>query len=212
MKYFFFLSFLLFTISLPCHSQIKIGLKAGPSIVNIQEIVSFPELGEYTSNGQARLAYQVGSFISFPWKKKFSFRLEALISNKGEQIPISNINDQPAQLDLFYINLPVLIDFKASPNFSFQLGPELGYLIFAKTTIGSPTGDLTRLLRRWDMGLSGGSKFALTQKLSLGLRYSQGFITVNPGGFLANVRFNGIGRLLQWNQAVQLSLNYCIQS
>ncbi|MNE93941.1 hypothetical protein D3C80_1918510 [compost metagenome] len=81
-------------------------------------------------------------------------------------------------LNLSYINIPVLAKFFVTKAFAVEGGPQIGFLISAK----DDGEDVKNFYKSADFGFNFGAGYNFTDNLSVGLRYTVGLSGVVDGG------------------------------
>lgn len=203
------IAFILLSNSELVKAQMHLGFKGGVNYVN-NVIVNSPN-GNNGDN-QYRLGYHVGLFGEIEVKNNLSLRPEILFSNKGFKFD-GQANAQPSgggNLHLNYINLPFLVGFEIIDDLTLTFGPEVGYLISAKSKLESETIDVKSIWDNdFDFGLLAGVNYSINEKLEIEIRYIHGLssvtgnIEITDGNGLPidnNVKFQ--------NRAFQLSASY----
>ncbi len=162
----------LISFSIISYSQTHFGIKVGLNYVNNIPITDHADY-EIDYN-KYRLGYHFGVNCKIHFSDKFFISPELLYSNKGYKS--KNIN---AILNLNYINFPVLFGYRPIEKLSVLLGPELGYLVSAKSKINSQTIDVGYIWdNNFDYGLSSGIQYDIFDRISIGLSYTHGFASV----------------------------------
>ena len=199
----------LLLISETVKGQIHLGLKGGLNYVN-NEVLNAP--GGSDRDNQYRFGYHAGIFAQIQCLDKLSLRPELLFSNKGYKFEGSG-NAQPAgggSLHLNYINLPILIGYEIVDKLTFSVGPELGYLLSAKSKFDSEIIDVKSIWdNEFDFGLSTGVSYSLDEKVIIGIRYTHGLSSVL--GNIVSRDANGVplsSNVKYQNRAFQLSIAY----
>jgi opacity protein-like surface antigen len=159
-------------------AQVQFGLKAGINYVN-NVFVNNPSGNE--GDNQYRFGYHAGVFGKVGFSNKFSLRPELLFSNKGHKFA-GQAGSQPAgdgSIHLNYINLPLLAGYEIFDGLIIMLGPEIGYLLSAKSKFESETIDVKNNFdNNFDFGLATGFSYSLNEKIILDVRYTHGFSSV----------------------------------
>lgn len=136
-----------------------------------------------------KLGFHVGVFDKISISESFAIQPELLYSVKGFKYNFDNVvfADGEAKFNLRYIDLPVKLVYNLSPDFEFQFGPYVSYLLKAKVKTDAEVmdffdidsdGELDRAnFRPIDMGLSAGLGFNLHPFL-LGFNYNVGLTRV----------------------------------
>jgi opacity protein-like surface antigen len=188
MKNFIVVSGLLFLLSLPAYSQIKLGIKAGGNLATMEYENSF---GIIHKN---RVGFHFGGVAEKDIGQRAFIRSELFHSRKGNKIHSINgsfLNDSD------YLNVPLLLCYRPLSGFSLYFGPEVGYALGKSKDAGNNHRD-------FDFGLDGGMLFNLTKALSLDLRYTYGLVK------MVNIKSVADGDPIYdgKNRVAQLGLNY----
>lgn len=179
--------------SLYAEAQISLGLKGG---LNLSDVV----INNATNNPDAESDFRMkagmhgGFFGLADIGMRTSLGVELLYSNKGVNA-ITNIN-------LHYISLPVLIRYSLSEKFVAEGGPELSYLVAAKSKYGNVSNVWNNSL---DLGLDLGIAYLISPRLSANMRFNAGISSV-----IRNADSTG-GKLRYQNRVLQLSLAYALK-
>jgi hypothetical protein len=198
------------TVAFTASAQMNIGGKAGLNYSSYGTKVD-PE-PEEKPEAATGIGFHVGGYLEFMFSDKVGIRPELLFSARKT----SDTETSTTTFDLFgttttaktesdnkttfsYLELPILLNYKLSDNFSFQVGPGFGLLMSAKnkfdattttttTTGGSSTTTTTETsgdsdskegLRGLELGAVAGINYELESGLSVGLRYWRGLSTLN---------------------------------
>jgi hypothetical protein len=177
------------------YGQVRFGLKAGGNLANIDGF----------DKTKMKLGLSAGPALQVKLANVFFLQTELLYSIKGTRSDSMQSSD--AKLNLNYINLPILIGYRAAPNFSIKLGPEIGHLLSAESEVHGNTTDITDLYQSFDFGADLGLAYTF-KKIALDLRYNYGFKDLLD-------RANGTGTASGSddvsNRVLQFSLTYFIK-
>lgn len=196
---------LLFTfINVFSYAQVKFGAKAGLNYVN-----NIQTKGE-DGNNSYKISYHFGGYSIIELNDKINLIPELLYSNKGYKFDATDLSGG-GNLNLVYINLPVLVAYQVSDKLGVNLGPEFGYLLSAKSKFDSRTVDVGDFWEnKIDFGIALGISLSLAEKVSTELRYTHGLSSViEPVEFrdaLGNVTEGPSTKYL--NRTFQLSFGY----
>lgn len=139
----------------------NLGLKGG---------VNYDNLTNY--NGNYSAGFNFGFFAEYPMVDQTYLLSEFLFSRQG-----ADSKGLTPNLDLTYINWPVLLKMELYKGLYAELGPQFGFLIFAKG------GTLAGEHYKWfDVAGSFGLSFDMGKSLNLGLRYNLGLLKINKVG------------------------------
>ena len=141
---------------------VKFGAKAALNIANLTGDVD---------DASSLTAFQVGAFAEFKVSEKFAVQPELMYSAQGA-------DSDGEKLNLNYINIPVMAKFYVAKSFNLEVGPQIGFLVSAK----SEGEDIKDFVSSTDFGLNFGAGYDFTENLSAGLRYNLGLSNVNEEG------------------------------
>lgn len=174
-------------------AQVRLGLKAGGNLANMDGF----------DQSKMRLGISAGPALQINFAKTFFLQSELLYSIKGRQSNTAQSNSN-ATLSLNYINLPFLLGYRMSPNFSIKMGPEIGRLLSAKSKFDGSTTDVSNIYKDFDFGADLALACAF-KKLSIDLRYNYGFKDLihayfeDPNGNFIREENFGSNRVLQFS-------------
>ena len=111
------------------HAQTtSFGLKAGMTAVNMKMSSS-----GFTISLKTKIGFYAGAFAEVGVSEKFAIQPELFYSSMGSKMKGNDsVQSYSATENLGYINLPVLLKYKAD-GFSVFAGPQVGYLLSAKS-------------------------------------------------------------------------------
>jgi hypothetical protein len=168
-----------FAFSFANAQDTKYGVKGGLNMSNVSNVEGSSSL----------LAFHLGGFAEFKVSDKFAVQPELLYSAQGAKFTDGNLN-------LNYINIPVMAKYYVADAFSIEVGPQIGFLMSAK----ADGIDVKELFNTTDFGLNLGAGYNLNETMSLGLRYNMGLSDVQkdlPSGESGSK-----------NSSIQLSFGY----
>ena len=160
--------------------DIEFGVKGGLNFSSINGD-GIPESGLTTG-------FHFGVMAEINVFDKFSFQPELLYSDQGYATDKNTIVFN-------YINVPLMAKYYVTERFSFEAGPQIGFLISAK----NEDIDIKNQLKSIDYGLNFGIGYKLDNGLNFGVRYNFGLSNVND--------VSGSSDKFQ-NRVVQASIGY----
>jgi hypothetical protein len=177
-------TFILFTLlaggSTIAHAQyrgrggnVSLGIKAGAALTSFTGDDANSFLGH---NIDYRFGFQAGVFANIGFARLFAFQPELLYSQKG-----AKIKDTDAGLRLHYIDVPLAFHVNTD-GFFFEAGPQVGFLVAAKSEFGSTSLDVKNAYKSVDFGYLAGLGYQLKHGLGVGLRYNGAF-TNTPASY-----------------------------
>ncbi|WP_300673163.1 porin family protein [Soonwooa sp.] len=170
--------------------KVEFGIRAGANISKING-------DDYSYIFSSKIGYFGGLVVKYPLSKTLSLQGEAYYNMIG-----SKAKNQPA-LDPFrvnskiaYVSVPILFQFKISPEFYLETGPEIGVNLSSKNK-NIDTGevfimkDTKRITFFWGIGTG----YYLTENIAANFRANIGmnspfFKTVNAEGTSDHFRMN----------------------
>jgi hypothetical protein len=174
-------------------SDVSLGLKAGASLTNLT--------GRDAIANDYRFGFHGGVFANIGLTSLFAFQPELLYSQKGGNY--KNVTD--ASVRYHYIDVPLAFHMNTGGLF-FEAGPQVGFLVSAKSQAGSVSVDVKNGTNTVDFGYLFGLGYQLKHGLGVGLRYNGGFTNVLRANTFGNTTFQSRQR----NGAFQLYLTYSV--
>jgi len=159
-------------------------------------------------------AMHVGAVAEIQVSDLFSIQPELLYSIQGSQKKndVSQQNLPPSvqasrgeresyiKNNNHYITLPIMVKYFVSDFISIDAGPQVGYLVFAKTSNGwEEWTDTKDSLNAFDYGVNLGASYEMDNGMNINIRYNYNFANIyksNNFDFKAN------------NTNIQVSLGY----
>ncbi len=143
-------------------AQSSFGIKAGMNIANLR--------GDDAGDTKSLIGANGGVFANIPVSPNFAVQPEVLYSLEGAKS--SSNND--FKLNLNYINIPVMFQYRDASGFYAELGPQLGILTEAKTKLGNTETDVKSLYKSTNISGAAGLGFNFVPSIGVGIRYSLG--------------------------------------
>jgi long-subunit fatty acid transport protein len=211
--------------------EIKFGAKVGLNLSNLMG--NYPTAIEET---KSILGFHLGGFALYSINEKFIFQPELLLSTQGGSA-IVYFYDTGRQFASFtqtpkltYINLPIMFKYKVLNKLSVEFGPQVGYLINAKSLwrlenfaepeenetleidllndgtykLGTATLQLKPKTNRFDYGLNIGTSYEITEKIIIQARYNFGLSVIDDN----STNGNDTSSWKVKNSVIQISTGY----
>ncbi|MEO9144312.1 MAG: porin family protein [Ginsengibacter sp.] len=177
-----------FTVS--AQAQTSFGLKAGMTSANLK----------ISGNGlsismKSKIGFYAGAFADLGVSDQFSVQPELTYSLLGAKL---DSDGDKFKEDLGYINLPVLLKYNKE-GFSAFLGPQIGYLLSAKSKSGSNSEDDKDSWKSTDFSGVIGAGYTLTNGFGFDARYQLG---------LSNIAKESDGEGTVKNNAFMIGIHY----
>ena len=137
--------------------------------------------------------YQVGLMMEYKFTPKFAIAPEVVFAAQGGKATgdvydddVEGIIKAKGTFHTNYINVPVMLKFYATPNFSIDLGPQIGFNVYNKMTASGKiasieakeTIDLKDITKAVDFGVGLGATYNLTDNAFVQARYTMGLTNV----------------------------------
>ena len=204
------ISILLSLISMSAQAQqLQLGVKGGPSLVDVVAVRTPDGFGGEDSYYKMRPSYHFGIYGFIDLNSRFYVQAELLYANKGFRS--TDPAGSEANIHLHYLTLPVLLNYRISEKVDVGLGGELGYKLSARSKFDNNSVDANFIYKRdIDVGLNAGLKYHLSQKIALDVRYIHGLSNIFGRRGVATDPYgnpSGKGPSFQ-NRVVQFSVGY----
>ena len=184
------------------NAQVKFGVKAGVNLANINESYS-GFAGEFDGDYKMKIGAHLGGFVEIKLAEKFALQPELLFSMQGAKYEEADFNDgagvsssYESTINLNYINVPVMVKFYPIPKLFIEAGPQVGFLISAKTKFeesgtdfdedGNPYSynesksiDSKDYFKSIDFGMNIGVGYEFTEMIFANLRYNIGLSDIS---------------------------------
>ena len=183
--------FVLIAAAIVCMSasaQIQFGAKVGFDLTHFW--------GEDAPHG-LQPNYQAGLMMEYKFNPHFAIAPEVVFAAQGGKISGSFDDDDipglpgmtidaKGSFHTNYINVPVMLKYYATPNFSIDFGPQVGFNVYSKMTVSGKvssieakeTYDLKDVTNTVDVGVGLGGTYNLTDKAFVQARYTLGLTNV----------------------------------
>lgn len=144
---------------------VNFGLKGG---------LNFSNLKDDSRNTDSRTLWHAGALAHIHVSKRFAIQPELVYSAQGAQYA----ND--VNLNLHYVNIPVLAQYMFGDGFRLQTGPQLGILANSDLKIGSTETDIDGdAIKNFDFAWSFGTSYVTKSGLGIDGRYNLGLRDVS---------------------------------
>lgn len=155
-------SILLSTFALKAQ-ETSFGLKAGVNVSTLS-----------VTNGtdfDSKAGFHVGGLAHIHLNKNWAIQPEIMYSTQGGKIG-------DFQMDLNYINVPVLVQYMTQDGFRLQTGPQLGFLTNAESEFGDGEADRTEEFKKVDFAWTLGAGYLFPAGIGIDARYNFGIANV----------------------------------
>jgi hypothetical protein len=125
--------------------SVNLGIKAGLNVFNVKD--------DNESNYDSRAGLHVGLLGHIHLNKQWALQPELVFSGQGAKYTTSGTE---SILKLNYLNLPILFQYMFDNGFRIEAGPQVGFLLSAKTETNDVSVDVKDQLKGTDLGLGFG--------------------------------------------------------
>lgn len=151
---------------------LEFGVKAGVSLSDMA-------FGGEDIALERRTGLLAGGFVMAPIAGRLSLQAEAIYVTKGAALDAPFISE----VDLDYLELPVLARARIAGPFFAVAGPAFAYRLRARgrTTFLGETeeADLSDEFEPWDVGLAAGAGLTIWRRLEVEVRYTHGLRNID---------------------------------
>jgi len=161
--------------------HMNIGIKGGLNLFDIES--------DDNSTNDWKAGIHLGLLGHFHLSETLAFQPEVVFSGQGAKIT-SGVVDSKLKLD--YINVPLLIQYMFDNGFRIQAGPQIGFLMAAKSDINDNDIDVKSNYKSVDFGLGIGASYVHPPTgFGIDLRYNFGLSNINENDAV-NSTNNGV--------------------
>ena len=164
------------------------GIKAG---------VQAAKLGQPSTNWDSKYKWHAGLLAHIHISDHFAVQPELIYSAQGAE-HITPTTE--TQIELNYVNLPIVLQYMTSFGLRIQAGPQIGVLMKAKGSINGAESDIKDFIKSTDFGVLGGLSYLTKLGLGFDARYVYGLTDIAKNG-------NGAGSDIN-NLVIQLGAFY----
>ena len=178
----FFVLIAVAIVSMSAMAQVQFGAKVGVDATNFW--------GKDAPHGM-QLNYQAGLVMEYKFTDKFAIAPEVVFAAQGgkDNAYLVDVGDMTIKKDMTfhtnYINVPVMMKFYTSPNFSIDFGPQVGFNVYSKYSLDDVDDfkavDIKDSTKGVDFGLGLGGTYNLTDNAFIQARYTMGLTKVFEG-------------------------------
>ena len=149
--------------------HVNIGIKAGLNLYTIK-----------TDNGtdfDTKPGFNAGLIGHIHLSKQFAVQPELVYSAQGAKY---NSGGVETKVNLGYINVPVMFQYMFDNGFRLQAGPQVGFLVNAKTETGNVSTDIKDNINSIDFALGAGISYVHPASgIGVDARYNLGLSNIN---------------------------------
>jgi hypothetical protein len=152
--------------------QVNLGIKGGVNLYNVHN--------DDNTKYDLRIGYNFGLLGHIHLNNHFAIQPEIVYSAQGAKQTDDNGTNE---LNLDYINVPVLFQYMFDNGLRLQAGPQVGFLISAKSKTDNNTIDIKNDLNPIDFAISFGMSYVFPPTgFGIDARYNLGLSNINKNG------------------------------
>jgi Outer membrane protein beta-barrel domain len=155
------------TLTKAQESTVEFGLKGGLNFANLNY--------ESNSESKTRTSVHAGLLAHFHLNKNWAIQPELMFSGQGAKY------DGGRTDKLGYLNIPVLVMYMFDNGFRLHTGPQLGFLLNAKSEIGDLEVDIKEELNTTDVSWAFGIGYIAPSGFGVDARYNLGLTSISDG-------------------------------
>ena len=142
----------------------SVGIKGGLNFYNV-----YDNYGGY----ETKTGFHAGLLWHMHVDQNFAFQPELVYSLQGANLP----NNE--RLDLGYLNVPFLFQLMFNNGFRLEAGPQIGFLVNARSELDGFSEDVTSSFEPFDAALALGFGFIGASGMGFDVRYNHGISRIN---------------------------------
>jgi hypothetical protein len=147
----------------------NLGIKGGLNLYNIQN--------DNNVKYDMKTGFHLGLLGHIHIDRSIAVQPELVYSSQGAKYTVSGTE---YKLNLGYINLPVMLQYMFNNGFRLEAGPQVGFLISAKSEANNASIDVKDNLKTIDFGVGLGAGYIKPSTgLGFGVRYNAGLSNIN---------------------------------
>jgi hypothetical protein len=149
--------------------HVNFGIKGGINLYDVHH--------DNSTKYNMATGYHFGFLGHIHFNRQFAFQPEIILSNQGARYTDENVN---TRYILDYINIPVMFQYMFDNGFRLQAGPQVGFLINAKSKINNNVTNIKDAYNPIDFGLSIGASYVFPPTgFGIDARFNLGLTDIN---------------------------------
>jgi len=149
--------------------HVNLGIKGGLNLYDVHH--------DNSMKYNMATGFHFGFLGHIHFNSQFAFQPEIVFSNQGARYTAENVN---THYILDYINIPVLFQYMFDNGFRLQAGPQVGFLINAKSKNNNNVTNIKSDFNPIDVGISFGASYIFPPSgFGIDARYNLGLTDIN---------------------------------
>ena len=147
------------------------------------------------SSADTKIGFHLGLISHIHLGNQFAIQPELIYSTQGSQYTIGSTT---AKLNLNYVNVPLLFQYMFDNGFRLMAGPQVGFLVSAKTEIDNTKTDVKDNLKKIELAFGVGASYVHPPSgFGVDARYNFGLNNINE-----------VGTVNSYNRGLQVGVFY----
>lgn len=152
--------------------HVNVGIKGGLNLYNINN--------DNNSEYDTKIGAHGGLIGHIHFTRQFALQPEIMYSAQGAKYTVAGVE---TKIKLGYINIPVMFQYMFNNGFRLQAGPQLGFLVNAKSENNITKTDIKDNMNTVDFAVALGIGYIHTPSgFGLDARYNLGLSNINKNG------------------------------
>ncbi len=207
-------------IGTPAHKPVRtemevktrFGIKAGVNSAQFKVNNDAYTPSSAAPDASHKTSFHAGAFVNVPIGGNFRLQPELIYSGQGSKIGETVTTNAGTRTfryeeDLHYVNLPIMLQLQSPGGFYIETGPQLSYLIDAKTKGTTPISttdetDMEDMRDNFDIAWAAGIGYTTRIGLGIGGRFNYGFRNI------VKENSSGVSMGDLENRVIQIGLTY----
>lgn len=133
--------------------KVRFGIRAGANLssLNMSDMAGGPEINTKTS-------LHGGIFVNAPIGGMFAIQPGVEYSGQGAKFKVGTVN---SEVDMHYLNVPIMLQWKSAGGFFLETGPQAGFLVSASEDDVDADDEFDKFDLTWGAGLGYLSRIGL---------------------------------------------------
>lgn len=148
--------------------SVHFGVKAGVNIASLKV--------ENGDDFDTKASFNAGGLAHIHVTQHFAIQPELLFSGQGGSYKVGN---NTGHINLTYLNIPVLAQYMFGDGFRLETGPQVGFLLGAKSKVNKVTVDVKDSYKTSDVSWAFGAGYVSDMGLGVDIRYNLGLTNIN---------------------------------
>ncbi len=160
--------------------KIYFGIKGGVNVSTLHSAAN--------TNFENKVGFNLGGLAHIHTSKTWAIQPEIFYSLEGAKASLIGSNNK-VTYNLNYINVPVLLQYFFSNGFRLEGGPQMGFLLSAKTKTGNVTVD-NKAFQSTAVSIPLGIGYLSSSGLGIDARYVFGLSNINDNSNGSTIQSN----------------------